>query len=367
MSRALKEGLLRIFFSYSAEAAIKLMQGKIEGVIFRQALIRALSDISLAERSQVPVEPIKETDSLLEILDRYGIWQNGVKVLPVFNSAYELEQFWGRTEIIKAQKSVPHFAAWELPRLEKSTLGPSEAEIPLLKNEDLSAKKVVEIKVEVRRPEKAQSVSVGEKEEELPIKDKAPKSVEAKISPKKSQLPQKVKQEWEAGKLAIWALETLPFPILALDLKGHELFHNAEWEDLEKKHPMKLSCQEIYALAQKVISQKAVKSDLKVKDILELPLNFEKLKFLLRAIHVEGHTLGYLIWAMEIEKSFSLTIQKTNSEDFLGKTLPEILAEAEKKALLWAYEQADGNKSNAAMLLGIPRQTYGYRLKKYLG
>jgi arginine utilization regulatory protein len=48
-----------------------------------------------------------------------------------------------------------------------------------------------------------------------------------------------------------------------------------------------------------------------------------------------------------------------------GKSLPEILGNVEKNALIQALERSAGNISKAALSLGIPRQTIQYKLKIY--
>lgn len=48
-----------------------------------------------------------------------------------------------------------------------------------------------------------------------------------------------------------------------------------------------------------------------------------------------------------------------------GKSLPEIMENVEKNALIQALERSEGNISKAALALGIPRQTIQYKLKIY--
>ena len=44
--------------------------------------------------------------------------------------------------------------------------------------------------------------------------------------------------------------------------------------------------------------------------------------------------------------------------------MPEILAAEEARAMAWAMAEANDNQSDAALLLGIPRQTFNYRYRK---
>ncbi len=52
--------------------------------------------------------------------------------------------------------------------------------------------------------------------------------------------------------------------------------------------------------------------------------------------------------------------------EFSGRTLPEILAAEEARAMAWAMREANENQSDAALLLGIPRQTFNYRYRKLM-
>ncbi|MCS6984650.1 MAG: hypothetical protein NZM25_05955 [Leptospiraceae bacterium] len=372
MSRALKEALLGVFFSHGVQAALKLLQGKIEGVVFRQDLVRNLSDIALADSSHVPVEPIQDVENLLQVLERYGLIKDGQKVLPVLNTTFELEQFWGRADIVRACEAVPRISAWQVPRLERSRLEvKSSPEDVALKSQLLSeGKRQLEIKIERRRPELTHAPPMASSRDGESEKDQRTEMVGSLIQDDahRSKLSERLRQEVEIGKLAVWALETLPYPILAVDFQGKELFHNKEWEALQLKNVSPVAPGDVYEAAKKVISRRAVEGRLEAGDVMEIPNFLAKHRIFFRAMRARSRVLGYLFWVLpEKEEPYIGREIQEKQEDFLGKTLPEILAEVEKKALLWAYEQADGNKSNAAMLLGIPRQTYGYRLKRYLG
>ena len=79
----------------------------------------------------------------------------------------------------------------------------------------------------------------------------------------------------------------------------------------------------------------------------------------------KAQTLGE-IKVQALTKKDRVSIEnEAKSSGFLGRTLPDIVSQEEKRAILWALEQAGGNRSNAAMLLGIPRQTFSYKMQKY--
>jgi DNA-binding NtrC family response regulator len=44
--------------------------------------------------------------------------------------------------------------------------------------------------------------------------------------------------------------------------------------------------------------------------------------------------------------------------------LDEVLAQTERRLFTWALTQANGNQSEAAHLLGIPRSTFQYRWRR---
>ena len=74
---------------------------------------------------------------------------------------------------------------------------------------------------------------------------------------------------------------------------------------------------------------------------------------------------GYLFWLEPAPlDNHQYPGTEKNAATYSGRTLPEILEDEERRALIWAMEQAGGNQSNAAMLLGIPRQTFSYKWKK---
>ena len=64
------------------------------------------------------------------------------------------------------------------------------------------------------------------------------------------------------------------------------------------------------------------------------------------------------------EVGTALYAASEGSAEFSGKTLPDILAAEEARAMAWAMAEANGNQSDAALLLGIPRQTFNYRYRK---
>ena len=91
-------------------------------------------------------------------------------------------------------------------------------------------------------------------------------------------------------------------------------------------------------------------------------LKEQKLK--MRLIRNKNKTIGYLFW--DSESGFeSASKSSKGSVSYEGKTLNDILAEEEKNILKWAMDKAEGHISNAAKMIGVPRQTFGYKYKKY--
>lgn len=189
------------------------------------------------------------------------------------------------------------------------------------------------------------------------------------------------------GQLAIMTMEALPIPMLACDTRGEELFLNQDWQLFLKQKKDKLKTPILLEQAKKIMVRLAKANTLDSENAMVVE-NFSaysvaEKKFLpynvfLKAIRMqisasEQKTIGYLFYivrdAQEKENVSAVGKQEAlaakDSASYSGKTLPEIIKEKEKDVLLWAYHQAGENQSNAAMLLGIPRQTFSYKFNKY--
>lgn len=189
------------------------------------------------------------------------------------------------------------------------------------------------------------------------------------------------------GQLAIMTMEALPIPMLACDTRGEELFLNQDWQLFLKQKKDKLKTPILLEQAKKIMVRLAKANTLDSQNAMVVE-NFSaysvaEKKFLpynvfLKAIRMqisasEQKTIGYLFYivrdAQEKENVSAVGKQEAlaakDSASYSGKTLPEIIKEKEKDVLLWAYHQAGENQSNAAMLLGIPRQTFSYKFNKY--
>jgi len=219
---------------------------------------------------------------------------------------------------------------------------------------------------EVQRKEE---IFVSRKKTETRIK-------EQKVSENKSIGKAKWKVEVERGRLAVLTLETLPLPMVAIDTAGSVIFYNKDWED---DYASRVDNEFLLDEAKSLMAKKALAGSLEVKKTLDLPNILPKKLVRMKAMRSEVlndnnvpvmRTIGYLFWIddskVALIDSHSREEITTFSEDkqYLGSTLPDILAEEEKKAISWAMNESDNNITNAAMLLGIPRQTLSYKYHK---
>ncbi|MDH5719520.1 MAG: hypothetical protein OEZ13_02755 [Spirochaetia bacterium] len=335
--------LLRFFFFYETEYLFFIKKGKLTGVIKKSIIEENLSDLDrLKEINDEPEKIILEITDLeeaLEIYEKYAVKQEEKLVFPVVNSEFELTGLWGRKEIIQSWENIPSIKKWN----------PAEDE----------KKQPIKIKIE--------------KKTEETKNDKRAATTESY-----TKLENEYKKKIYWSNLLINAVETLPLPMLALDTSGVELFFNKEWET-NRKGVFKLRTLELIKNAKNIIGEMAIKSELKLSEILKIDTLEKNKTVFMRCIQKAGilenenvKAIGYLFWieeskdaAFEEKKQIKPFIKENDKkESYLGRTLPEILAEKERKALKWAYDEAGGNLSNAAMLLGIPRQTFSYRYKK---
>lgn len=179
---------------------------------------------------------------------------------------------------------------------------------------------------------------------------------------------QKVRTELERARLVTATLEAISIPLIALDLDGDSLFFNDEWVKLRAKYPGRLDNLLILAAVKEMIMERALDGGLENDETLNLRGLLRSRLIKARPIRPENNDLppaGYLFW---LEPSplgeVPLNSARKSLGNFSGRTLPDILAEEERRAIVWALEQAGGNQSNAALLLGIPRQTFAYKLKR---
>lgn len=188
------------------------------------------------------------------------------------------------------------------------------------------------------------------------------------------------------------SMEALPIPMLSCSTTGEELFLNSDWDFFRKQKTVLLQTSALLENAKQKMIELARQDKLDIHAPMEIEnfsaynthsKKFSLYKIFLRPMRIPtqdeqketGKTIGYLFYILPDnarEQEETRAASKNNSvenkkkkEAFLGRTLPDILGEKEKEVLLWAYHEAGENQSNAAMLLGIPRQTYAYKFRKY--
>lgn len=210
--------------------------------------------------------------------------------------------------------------------------------------------------------------------------------------------------------IIVKTLEALPIPMLAVNTKGEVLFYNQDWVNLQKKNKNHLGVKNIMNITRDLMAKMAFDGSLEIDSVLSIPNPPQGYRISMRSILSEpvkiSQVMGYVFWA-EQEPEFIVpenapqntlentigsnresnrekdngSVQSTSHEavseaalesvqdingekSYSGKTLIDLLQEEEKKIMAWAMQETGGNQTNAAMLLGIPRQTFSYRYHK---
>ena len=407
MAKNIWQKVLRVFYEYSAELVLYIEEGKIKGVISKPDIEHAMSDIEYtrSETNTIPVRQVNDLELLIELHQKFAV--NAYKktgVLPVVNKKKDFVGLWSRTELIQAHQPISEVKAWSPPKVSKKTddlndektedVKPSiRLEIDKPDEELLATETEHQTSLDKDSHEFEDTNTQAEQSEPEPrlIQENQSKPVEVNIQQSEKTIAKveedttpKWKAQIEHGVLAILTIETLPLPLLAADPNGNELFFNTDWRELNKAHLSALGTQYLVNFAKERMAQLALDGALDVKDTIELDVLPDNNIVKMRVIRELTKAIGYLFWIMQrdqkSEKAQTLgdikvrALTKKNrvsieneakSSGFLGKTLPDIVSQEEKRAILWALEQAGGNRSNAAMLLGIPRQTFSYKMQKY--
>ena len=305
--------LLRIFYQYTAEVLLYVEGGKLKGLVSRQDFSEDLSDLgSISPSLDSFVTKIKDIDEALAHLEKSQAEQAGKKVIPAVNKEFDLIGLWSRLEIIQAWEDLPSVPSPSVKKWHPQKEG--------VKPDQGGSK-------EIHHEEKKQ-ISLNQK-------------------------------------LAMLAMEALPIGMLALDTLGNQLFYNEDWLALKKKHPRILTTKRILQSAKEMMAREAHKTamNLNATFILNDIIQDDILK--MRLIRDKNSTIGYLFWYPEaIMKRASKTSHK-DTETYEGKSLKKILADKEKQILAWAMDKAKGKISEAAKILGVPRQTFAYRYEKH--
>ncbi len=334
-----RQKIMGFFFRYETEILLFAHQS-IRALVTRTDMTSQMSEIS-QDTTRLPLRRITGTDILLDIFSAYAVEYGSRTVLPVLNSALEIETFVTRDNLSDWMKSGINTRPI-IPKLPDAPADPLNTHQEILSaGFDFLADEEAEI------------------EPEQTVEQISPRP--EGISLPKSTVGGKMEQ------LAIAALETLTLPMLACNAKGQEIFYNEEWDEIRRKYRDSLSCGRLFSLAREKITEAWMDNFASASPVIILPGFVPGFSITMRAIEKRDEkdqsiTEGYLFWLLRHEE---IKLQALSTDNFSGLTLPEITAEAEKRAIVWAMEQTDGNQSNAAMLLGIPRQTFSYKFRKY--
>ncbi|MFO1470875.1 MAG: helix-turn-helix domain-containing protein [Turneriella sp.] len=378
--------LMRLFMEHKTDVLPVVERGRIVGQLDRLALVEALSEIR-PEGYTLTVQEAESADELLRRLD-----QEGASGLATINRNFEFNAVWGRAEILQAQGKIPQVKIWqpptkdgvglteprrtatdaaeaavaeqaathqpviapaareirlaEIPQLVKSAVKPAQAESPL-----------------ASPPEAAATISIVR---ELPAAPAAAPKIETRP------IAENLHREIENGRMAINTLAALDIPLLACHGSGSEIFHNRAFQDIRLRDAMHLKTEDLVARAKDAIAESALKGDLDIDKAVRLgqaPRGYECYCKAIRDYeNPTSRAFGYIFWlvpaAPAASEATALYSATEGSAEFTGKTLPDILAAEEARAMAWAMAEANGNQSDAALLLGIPRQTFNYRFRK---
>ena len=300
------QNLLKLFYKYSSDTILYLKDGKLKGYITRQDVTESLSNISDINTDLVSfVHEINDMDKILNFLEESKIIEGNKKRIPVINKKFEFIGLWERVDVIKSWEDIPTIAKWNMgTSTDKETY-------PAPPQENISG-----------------NGGLGQK-------------------------------------LALLAIETLPIGMLAISILGEEILCNEDWLNLKRKYPKELTTKNIIYKAKNAMAEEAFKKDETFSNMtfcLDSILKDQNIK--MRLIRNKNKTIGYLFWKPE---SGPDPLQRSSSTgySYKGRGLKDILTHEEKSVLKWAIENAGGHIGKAAKMIGVSKQTFGYKYKKY--
>lgn len=379
------QSLLRILYRYQSETLLVYETGLIQGLVSKHRLEEQLSDLSHAGSDfTLPATPAEMEDVLLAI-SKSTLIENNRKALPVIDNNGKFLGLWDQPQILRTavDLSQSHSVSSNNEKPESLKTIPQESS-----NQSSQGFINSDIKIEVK-----------ETNNEIDLQMESTNRPPGKSRGDENKKTINENDFSSAEYISIKTLESLPIPMLAVDTKGAALFYNQDWVELQKQNREILGIKKIMDTAKDLMAKLAFDGELEITSILELPtklIDHElKMRSILDDTRNRPEVIGYIFWTENRKKEVIKEIikevikeipQKRPSGEFkkntsidethrresnqekkyLGKTLVELLREEEKKILLWAMNEADGNQSNAAMLLGIPRQTFSFRYNKIL-
>ncbi|MDH5716117.1 MAG: helix-turn-helix domain-containing protein [Spirochaetia bacterium] len=361
MENHILKNLLKLFYYFSIDYIFYIEKGLLKGFFYKRDIEEKLSDLdevkSFNNKIDTILNKLQNLETALEIHQSFSFLYEENKVIPIVNSNIEVVGLWGRKEIIQSWENMPQIKKWSPLKISDKEIIKSKDDDSKESQQEESGKK---IKITVPHDFKNRKEEIAQEDTKNLIKDN---------------------NYW--AQLVVLTMETLPVPMLAVNIKGDELFYNAEWENIQNNN-QKLKTNILYKLGKEKIGSLALENKLDIKDTFEIMNLDNKSKLLMKTIfNFENKAdknikaIGYLFWIFEnqysgdkntknsIEENMTKkTFKDENKKSYMGQTLPDLLASEEKKILKWAMEESGGNQSNAAMLLGIPRQTFSYRYRK---
>jgi hypothetical protein len=379
---------MRIFIEHKADVLPVVERGRIVGQLDRLSIMEALSEIR-PEGYLLTLKPAESAEELLRRLDN-----TGSDALPTINRAFEFNALWGRTEILQAQGKIPQVKIWQpAPAAQLAATKTPQAISPRADNPIEQRTTATESSQQredaVATLAAMQNALPNEIPSEQPttitiVREAATTRTAPRPLEKEGALAnagvrspaEKFHRELERGRLAINTLAVLELPLMACDGSGAELFHNRPFGELRRRFLHLLDSGELLHQAKDAIAASALRGDLDSERPVKLKSNVKGFRIFCKAIrdfdNPSARVQGYIFWLEQATPRATLTADwstNSNSDEgrsFAGRTLPEILAAEESRAIAWAMREANGNQTDAAMLLGIPRQTFNYRYRKLL-
>ncbi|MDH4262885.1 MAG: hypothetical protein OEV78_07575 [Spirochaetia bacterium] len=354
--------LMRFFFQYQTDILLCVQDKIIVGTINKRIIEELMSDLSHAKTSQeIPIHNISSQDETLEALFHHGVMVNNQKVLPVVDKTGNFIALWSKSEILGSSLQNQNLNSIDRAK-EKDQVKTD------LQSKDFMPAEVAPIKPEVRF--------------------RISNTLENNVKTQANKHPEETSSHYDTDYVSIKTLEALPIPMLAVDTKGEVLFYNQDWVNLQQHNKDILGVKSLMRVTRDLMAKMAFDGNLEIDSILNLPASPEgyslKMKSILGDHDEYRRVIGYIFWienmaaqnssVNETKEAISKTPGKTNisknqfneesNKSYMGKTLIDLLEIEEKKIMQWAMEESGHNKSNAAMLLGIPRQTFSYRFHK---
>lgn len=376
---------MRIFIEHKADILPVVERGRIVGQLDRLSIMEALSEI----RPEGCLLALKTAEGTEDLLRRLDAAEPGG--LPTLNRALKFNALWGRAEILQAQGKIPQVKIWQPAPAGNTPPAPAPAaqdtgaETARLSKEEpapvaetpagAAPARAVELPGALHKAPVAQPATITIVRESTPQPARPAQrhaTHETSAEPPSLRAPaEKFHRELERGRLAINTLAALELPLMACDGSGLQLFHNRAFGELRRRFAASLDSGELVKKAKDAIADSALKGDLDIDRPVRLRAHLSGQAVFCKAIrdfdNPAARAQGYIFWLEPVAAPASLAADfsaGTDGNGFAGRTLPEILAAEESRAMAWAMREANGNQSDAALLLGIPRQTFNYRFRK---